>query len=92
MNCKISVYLAYAMAIYTLASIFYMIRTRTVGTPTLNTKYTFSFWVKRSKLTYSDAFMVDGRVDANNRFKIAFQVASIQKCLYGISELETCLY
>ena len=49
--------------------------TRTVGTPTLNTKYTFSFWVKRSKLTYSDAFMVDGRVDANNRFKIAFQVA-----------------
>ena len=36
MNCKISVYLAYAMAIYTLASIFYMIRTRTVGTPFRN--------------------------------------------------------
>ena len=49
--------------------------TRTVGTPTLNTKYTFSFWVKRALLTYSDAFMVDGRVDANNRFKIAFQSA-----------------
>ena len=47
--------------------------TRTVGTPTLATKYTFSFWVKRAKLSYSDAFMVDGRVDASNRFKIAFQ-------------------
>ena len=35
---------------------------RTVGTPTLNTKYTFSFWVKRAKLTYSDAFIIDGRV------------------------------
>ena len=49
--------------------------TRTVGTPTLNTKYTFSFWVKRAKLTYSDAFIIDGRVDASNRFKIAFQSA-----------------
>ena len=49
--------------------------TRTVGTPTLNTKYTLSFWVKRAKLTYSDAFIIDGRVDASNRFKIAFQSA-----------------
>ena len=31
--CKISIYLAYAMAIYTIASIYYMIRTRSVGTP-----------------------------------------------------------
>jgi len=31
--CKISIYLAYAMAIYTIASLYYMIRTRSVGTP-----------------------------------------------------------
>ena len=31
--CKISVVLAYAMSIYTIASIYYMIRTRSVGTP-----------------------------------------------------------
>ena len=33
MNCKISVYLAYAMSIYCIASIFYLIATRSVGTP-----------------------------------------------------------
>ena len=32
-TCKISVYLAYAMAIYCIASIFYLIATRSVGTP-----------------------------------------------------------
>ena len=31
--CKISIYLAYAMAIYTIASLYYIIRTRSVGTP-----------------------------------------------------------
>jgi hypothetical protein len=31
--CKISIYLAYAMAIYTIASLYYMIRSRSVGTP-----------------------------------------------------------
>ena len=31
--CKISIYLAYAMAIYTLASLYYYIRSRSVGTP-----------------------------------------------------------
>lgn len=31
--CKISIYLAYAMAIYTLASLYYYVRSRSVGTP-----------------------------------------------------------
>ena len=31
--CKISVVLAYTMSIYTIASIYYFIRTRSVGTP-----------------------------------------------------------
>ena len=34
--CKISVILAYAMAIYTFSSIYYIIRTRSVGTPFKN--------------------------------------------------------
>ena len=31
--CKISVVLAYSMSIYTIASLYYFIRTRSVGTP-----------------------------------------------------------
>ena len=33
MNCKISVYLAYAMAIYCIASTFYILATSSIGTP-----------------------------------------------------------
>ena len=33
MYCKISIYLAYAMAIYILASLYYLIFTRNIGTP-----------------------------------------------------------
>ena len=32
-NCKISVVLAYSMAVYCLACIYYIIATRSVGTP-----------------------------------------------------------
>ena len=32
-TCKISIYLAYGMAIYLFASIFYLIFTRSIGTP-----------------------------------------------------------
>ena len=45
---------------------------RTVGSPTLNTKHTISMWLKRSKLTYGDCFLIDGYQDASNRFKLAF--------------------
>ena len=31
--CKISIYLAYSMAVYTLASLYYVAMTRNVGTP-----------------------------------------------------------
>ena len=33
MNCVISVYLAYGMAIYCLACVYYLVMTRDVGTP-----------------------------------------------------------
>nr|BAR39667.1 spry domain protein [uncultured Mediterranean phage uvMED] len=49
--------------------------TRTAGTPTLNTKFTISVWVKRSSLG-ADQFIMDGRQDASNRFKLAFQSAN----------------
>jgi len=32
-NCKISIYLVYGMSIYVLASIYYVLKTRTIGTP-----------------------------------------------------------
>ena len=32
-NCTISVYLAYGMAVYVIASIYYIVTTRFVGTP-----------------------------------------------------------
>lgn len=32
-NCKISIYLAYAMAVYSIASMFYLVATRSIGTP-----------------------------------------------------------
>ena len=54
--------------------------TRTAGTPTLNTKYTISFWVKRHKLTYSECFLFDAREDGNNRFKLSFQSADKIEC------------
>ena len=54
--------------------------TRTAGTPTLNTKYTLSFWVKRHKLTYSECFLFDAREDGNNRFKLSFQSADKIEC------------
>ena len=31
--CRMSIYLAYAMAVYCAASLYYIIRTRSVGTP-----------------------------------------------------------
>ena len=34
--CKISIILAYAMSIYALSSIYYFIRTRSIGTPFKN--------------------------------------------------------
>ncbi len=63
--------------------------TRTVGTQTDNHKFTFSFWVKRGKITYSDAFIVDGRVDANNRFKIAFNSSDVLEIWNSYSGSDT---
>ena len=33
MNCRIPIYLAYAATVYIVASVYYMVRTRFVGTP-----------------------------------------------------------
>jgi hypothetical protein len=63
--------------------------TRTSGTPTLNTKYTLSFWVKRSNITYSECFIFDGRIDASNRFKFAFDANDKINCFNSHSGLNT---
>ena len=48
--------------------------TRTSGTPTNNSKWTISVWLKRTALG-SDGFIMDAYVSANDRFKFAFQSA-----------------
>jgi len=48
---------------------------RTAGSPTLNTKHTISMWLKRTKLTYGDCFLIDGYKDGNNRFKLNFDAS-----------------
>jgi hypothetical protein len=47
---------------------------RTVGTPTNAQKYTYSFWIKRCKLSggTTELFLLDGYADSSNRAKIAF--------------------
>ena len=52
--------------------------TRTIGTPTLNTKYTISFWIKKGSI--GNIFVIDGRDDASNRFKIAFGTTGTIEC------------
>ena len=64
----------------------------TQSSPTLNTKYTISFWVKRSKLTYSECFLIDGRVDASNRFKLSFQSADKIECFNSNSGSDTMAF
>ena len=64
----------------------------TQSSPTLNTKYTISFWVKRSKLTYSECFLVDGRIDSNNRFKLSFQSADKIECFNSHSGSDTMAF
>jgi len=49
--------------------------TRTAGTPTNNSKWTVSVWLKRASLA-GDDFILDGYVSANDRFKLAFQSAN----------------
>jgi hypothetical protein len=49
--------------------------TRTSGTPTNNSKWTISVWLKRGNIFASDAFIMDAYVSANDRFKFAFQSA-----------------
>ena len=50
--------------------------TRTSGTPTNNSKWTISVWLKRGNIFASDAFIMDAYISANDRFKFAFQSAN----------------
>jgi len=47
MNCVISVYLAYGMAIYCLACVYYLVMTRDVGTPFKDTLSQKQLKIKR---------------------------------------------
>ena len=54
--CRMSIYLAYGMAIYCISSIYYLVRTRSVGTP-----FKDSLTPKQKKV--KDQPVVDNRDD-----------------------------
>ena len=47
--------------------------TKTLGTPTDTDKYTFSFWVKRSKLGVQQSIFRSTNGDATNDSHVTFQ-------------------
>jgi len=53
--------------------------TKDNGTPSSETTGTISFWTKRCILSVGDEFVLDGRIDANNRFKFAFNSSDIME-------------
>ena len=53
--------------------------TKDNGTPSSETTGTISFWLKRCILSVGDEFVLDGRIDANNRFKFAFNSSDIME-------------
>jgi len=65
---------------------------KTQSSPTLATKFTLSFWVKRCNLTYSECFLFDARVDANNRFKLSFQSADKLECFNSHAGSDTIAF
>ncbi len=46
--CRMSIYLAYGMAIYCIASIYYLVRTRSVGTPFKDSLTPKQFKIKKA--------------------------------------------
>lgn len=51
--CRISIYLAYAMAVYTIASIYYIIMTRNIGTPFKDSLTLKQRQIKELKIDFS---------------------------------------
>lgn len=78
MNCKVPVYLAYVMAGYTIASMFYLMFTKNIGTP-LKDSYTKEQLEikKKSAKTRKDIFI-----------KSAILAAVI---LYSVKPFDNCL-
>lgn len=60
MNCVISVYLAYGMAVYCLASIYYFVMTRSIGTPFKNSLTEKQIKIKRESVKKRKTIFLQG--------------------------------
>ena len=60
MKCQVSKYLAYSMTIYTLASMYYVIRTRSIGTPFNDTLSENQKRIKKESADVRRSIFVEG--------------------------------
>ena len=66
-NCTISVYLAYGMAAYVIASIYYMVTTRFVGTPFRDSLTAKQIIIKKTKSVESTEADTPAANDETNK-------------------------
>ena len=64
MKCQMSKYLAYSMAVYTLASMYYMIRTRNIGTPFNDSLTDQQRQIKQESASLRKSIFVEGGLAA----------------------------
>ena len=57
-NCTISVYLAYGMAAYVIASIYYMVTTRFVGTPFRDSLTAKQIIIKKNQQVLEEIYFI----------------------------------
>jgi len=60
MFCKISIFLAYSMAIYCLSCVYYMIRTRAIGTPFKNSLTKKQIEIKKKSVITRRNIFIEG--------------------------------
>ena len=78
MNCQMSIYLAYAMLAYIIGSALYLLCTRCVGTPLID--------------SYTDEQIVIRRETANKRRNIFFAGLAVAcVVLYVVRPFEKCV-
>ena len=76
--CRISIYLAYAMVIYCAASAFYVIRTRSVGTPFKDSLTPKQIRIKKDSSTVRRNIFLQGLIGSA---VILFYFQPFKKCI-----------
>ena len=77
-NCKISIYLAYSMAVYSIASMYYLIATKSVGTPFKDSLTKEQLLIKEKSKKVRSMIFQKGLLLA---MFVLFMVKPFKKCL-----------